>query len=75
MNKRQKKKQKTMKRNQERKQVKKFVVTIKKLSKKLDYCVPSEPVMDEMKKSIRTQVDNTSPKGFAWSDECFYLGC
>lgn len=68
MNKRIKKKQKTMKRNQKRKQLKKFVVTIKRLSKKLDYGAPSEPVMDEMKKAIRTLVDNTSPNGFACSD-------
>ena len=68
MNKRQKKKQKTMKRNQERKQLKKFVTTIKRLSKKLDYGAPPEPAMDEMKKAVRTLVDNTCPNGFICSD-------
>lgn len=68
MNDRQKKKQKTMKRNQERKQLRKFILTIKRLSKKLDYGAPPEPVMDEMKKTIRTLADNTSPNGFSCSD-------
>ncbi len=68
MNKRRKKKQKTMKRNQERKQLKKFIVTIKRLSKKLDYGTPPEPVMNEMKKALRTLADNTCPNGFTCSD-------
>ena len=68
MNKRIKKKQKTMKRNQERKQLRKFVVTIKRLSRKLDYGAPPEPVVDEMKKALKILADNTCPKGFACSD-------
>jgi len=57
-----------MKRNKERKQLKEFIMTIKRLSKKLNYGVQPEPVMDEMKETIRTLVDKTSPNGFACSD-------
>ena len=68
MNDRQKKKQKTMKRNKERKQLRKFIMTIKRLSEKLTYGAPPEPVVDEMKETIRTLADKTSPNGFACSD-------
>jgi hypothetical protein len=65
---RQKKKAETMKRNKERKQLRKFIMTIKRLSEKLNYGASPEPVMDEMKETIRTLAGKTSPKGFACSD-------
>jgi hypothetical protein len=68
MNMRQKKKAETMKRNKERKQLKEFIMTIKRLSEKLNYGAPPEPVMDEMKETVRTLVDKTSPNGFSCSD-------
>jgi hypothetical protein len=65
---RQKKKAETMKRNKERKQLKEFIMTIKRLSEKLNYGASPEPVMDEMKETVRTLVDKTSPNGFTCSD-------
>lgn len=68
MNKRQKNKQYTMNKKRESKLLREFIVTIKRLSKEINYGEPPEPVMDELKKTIRNLVDKTSPTGFACSD-------